>query len=151
MLIMMIMIHRRCWWCWLCWLCVYGDVAQDVGDHLGGDRAQRADNAEEEYNRLDGDCRPYRFCLSALVTRLFTFPSWWPGMACGWRKYWWLFIKKLTKLKTLLAMAAMEDCLVWLHSRTGYYTFPISTVHEFVKLVLIKTLKLIKTLEIHFI
>ena len=54
---------------------VNGDVAQDVGDHLGGDRTQRADNAEEEYNRLDGDCRPYRFCLSALVTRLFTFPS----------------------------------------------------------------------------
>ena len=54
---------------------VDGDVAQDVGDHLGGDRTQRADNAEEEYNRLDGDCRPYRFCLSALVTRLFTFPS----------------------------------------------------------------------------
>ena len=73
MLIMMIMIHRNegvddadg----------VNGDVAQDVGDHLGGDRTQRADNAEEEYNRLDGDCRPYRFCLSALVTRLFTFPS----------------------------------------------------------------------------
>ena len=51
---------------------VNGDVAQDVGDHLGGDRTQRADNAEEEYNGLDGDCRPYRFCLSALVTRLFT-------------------------------------------------------------------------------
>ena len=76
MLIMMIMIHRNegvddvddadg----------VNGDVAQDVGDHLGGDRTQRADNAEEEYNRLDGDCRPYRFCLSALVKRLFTFPS----------------------------------------------------------------------------
>ena len=76
MLIMMIMIHRNegvddvddadg----------VYIDVAQDVGDHLGGDRTQRADNAEEEYYRLDGDCRPYRFCLSALVTRLFTFPS----------------------------------------------------------------------------
>ena len=54
---------------------VNGDVAQDVSDHLGGDRTQRADNAEEEYNRLDGDCRPYRFCLSDLVTRLFTFPS----------------------------------------------------------------------------
>ena len=76
MLIMMIMIHRNegvddvddadg----------VYGDFAQDVGNHLGGDRTQRADNAEEEYNRLDGDCRPYRFCLSALVTRLFTFSS----------------------------------------------------------------------------
>ena len=68
MLIMMIMIHRNegvddvddadg----------VYGDVAQDVGDHLGGDRTQRADNAEEEYNRLDGDCRPYRSCLSDLA------------------------------------------------------------------------------------
>ena len=58
--------------------------------------------------------------------------------------------KKLTKLKTLLAMA-MEDCSVWLHSGTGYYSLLISTVHEFVKLVLIKTLKLIQTLEIHFI
>ena len=51
---------------------VYGDVAQNVGGHLGRDRTQRADNAEEEYNRLDGDCSPYRFCLSALVKRLFT-------------------------------------------------------------------------------
>ena len=54
---------------------VYVDVAQDVGSHLGGDGTQRADNAEEENNRLDGDCRPYRFCLSARVTRLFTSSS----------------------------------------------------------------------------
>ena len=73
MLIMMIMIHRNEGVDEVDG--VDGDVAQDVGGHLGGDRTQRADNAEEEYNRLDGDCRPYRFCLSALVTRLFTFSS----------------------------------------------------------------------------